>query len=411
MTSATLQTDGAGSSSARPLPGLLQIWSPEGPVCRGIHWTGELVLGRESPSHVLEDPRISRRHCRVVFDGALFVAEDLGSRNGTFLDGARIAGRARLDEGQVLRVGHCAFVVDADLRCREGVSVSEGQIAGSALRSVLAAAAARGAAGEPLLAVGPTGSGKSHVARHYHHSSGAAGPMLMFSERRLLADSDDAALRESVRAAGDGTLLLTELDPIEPETQGLLLPLCEPGARPRLCVLSREDLRGAVSRGRLREDLYFRLRAVQVEVPPLARRVEEVGFHIEQELVARGLRAELSLVERCVRLSWPGNVRELRAEVQAAAAAAQREGATEVAARHLRPEAGALEEASSRGPAIVSAERLGDPERVRAVLRAEQGNVRAAARALGVHRNQLRRWLERAGIDPRSLSDPEVPGR
>ena len=407
MTSGTIQTDVHGLADAgHPLPGLLQIWAPTGPVCRAIPWTGELVLGREAPSHALDDPRISRRHCRLEFDGALWTVEDLGSRNGTHVDGARVDGRTRLDDGQTLRVGHCVFVVDADLRRRPGVTVNDGVIAGGAFAAVLQAAADKAAAGEPLVLVGPTGAGKQLVARHYHQCAGG-GPLVPLAHKRLTAASTDAALREAVRAADGGTLLLTGVDELGPAAHGLLLPLCEPAARPRLCVLTREDLRAAAHRGRLREDLFFRLYAALVVVPPLARRVEEVGFHVEHELAARQLRAQPGLVERCVRLPWPGNVRELRAELQAAAAAAQAEGQTEVAARHLRPGAGAVEDGSPRSPTIVSAERLGDPEHVRAVLRAEKGNVRAAARALGVHRNQLRRWLERAGVDPRELADPD----
>jgi len=406
VTLATLQTDGQGHADAdRPRPGLLQVWGPAGPVCAALHWTGPLVLGREAPSHALDDPRTSRRHCRVDFDGALWTVEDLGSRNGTLVDGARIDGRVRLDEGQALRVGHCVFVVDPDLRRRTGVAVEPDLIAGDAFAAALRAATRRAAAGEPLLVVGPTGAGKHRVARHYHQAARGERPLIPLAPRRLVEDSAVAAVREAVRAAGDGTLLLSGVEDLGAAAQALLLPLCEPGARPGLCVLARDDLRPQVQRGRLREDLYFRLRAVMTDVPALAHRVEEVAFHVAQVLAAAGTRAQPSLVERCVRRPWPGNVRELRAELEVAAAAARQEGLDDVAARHLRAGAGELADPAARGPSIVSAERLGDPEHVRAVLLAEGGNVRAAARALGVHRNQLRRWIERAGIDPRE------PGR
>lgn len=412
-TRVTLQTDPQDPTdgSKPPAPGLLQIWSSEGPVCRSLQWSGELVLGREAPALVLDDTRTSRRHCKLSFDGALWTVEDLDSRNGTYIDGVRVNGRARLDEGQVLRVGHCLFLAQSDLRPREGGVVVHGDlIVGATFGAVLQQVAARAAAGEALLLTGPTGAGKRLAARRFHELTGhadPAGPIVHVSHKRLTADSPDAALREAVRAAGDGTLLVDGIDELGAAAQALLLPLCEPGARPRLCVLAREDLRAATRAGRLREDLYFRLHAVLVEVPPLVRRVEEIGFHIHHELAAPGLQAQPSLIEHCVRLPWPGNVRELRAEVRAAGAAAQLEGQVEVAARHLRPRVGEVPEAPSRGKVIVSAEKLGDTARVQATLRAEGGNVRAAARALGVHRNQLRRWLSQHGVESPAAPDPE----
>jgi len=389
-----------------PAPGLLQIWSAQGPVCRSLPWFGELVLGREAPALVLGDPRTSRRHCKLGFDGALWTVEDLESRNGTYIDGARVQGRTRLDEGQVLRVGHCLFLAQNDLRLGEGgVVVHDDAIVGATFAAVLRQVTARAAAGEALLLAGPTGSGKLLAARRFHAQVGEGEPFVQVSHKRLTADSPDAALREAVRVAGAGTLLVTGIEELGAAAQGLLLPLCEPGARPRLCVVTREDLRAAVRAGRLREDLYFRLHAVLVAVPPLIRRVEEIGFHIHHELMAVKLQAQPSLIEHCVRLPWPGNVRELRAEVRAASAAAQLEGLGEVAARHLRPHVGEVAEAPMRGKVIVSAERLADAAQVHATLRAEGGNVRAAARALGVHRNQLRRWLDQHGIAARPEGD------
>lgn len=407
ITSVNVQTEGQDPTEGGkpPVPGLLQIWSGAGPVCRALPWVGELVLGREAPALVLDDSRTSRRHCRLAFDGALWTVEDLASRNGTFVDGVRIQGRTRLDEGQVLRVGHCLFLAQNDLRPRDGgVTVQDDRIVGATLGAVLQQVSARAEAGEALLLAGPTGAGKLLAARRFHELAGA-GELVQVSHKRLTEDSPDAALREAVRAAGAGTLLVAGVEELGAAAQALLLPLCEPGARPRLCVVTREDLRAAVRAGQLREDLYFRLHAVLVEVPPLARRVEEIAFHIHAELSAAQLQAQPSLVEHCVRLPWPGNVRELRAEVRAAGAAAQLEGLTEVSARHLRPRVGEAPEAPARSKVIVSAERLADPARVQAALRAEGGNVRAAARALGVHRNQLRRWLTTHGIESRPATE------
>lgn len=279
-------------------------------------------------------------------------------------------------------------------------------IVGGGLRVALEQASRWAAAGEPLLLLGPSGCGKRFMAEHVHALVGG-GPLVHFAHERSAPQGLTAALREAVQAAGRGTLLITEIDLLGSAAQNILLRLCDPGIGPRLCVLARDDLHAALRKGRLREELYFRLHAAQADVPPLTRRIEEVTFHIHNELASSPLKVQPSLIERCVRLLWPGNFRELRAEVQAAAAAAQIEGGEEIAARHLRPRAGEEDAPEKRQVMLVSAEKLSDPDRVHEVLRAEAGNVRAAARTLGVHRNQLRRWLDRQGVDPRvSLDGP-----
>ena len=411
-TSTTLSTDEPTDGAKRPLPGLLQIWSPDGPVSRHVPWCGdELLLGRETAA--LGDSRVSRQHCRVTFDGALWVAQDLDSRNGTFLDGVRVHGPVRVDEGQVLRVGHSLFVAQSDLHQREGgVEVHDGVIAGASLREVLRQITERATAGEPLLLVGPTGSGKHLLARRFHELASAGAPLVNGSHQRIIDDSVEAALRKAVRAAGAGTLLIVGVDELGAAAQDLLIDLCEPQSRPRLCVTAREDLRVPLRRNRLRKDLFFRLHASEVKVPSLAHRLEEQAFHIHQELATQRLQALPTLVERCVRMPWPGNVRELRAEVRVAGVAALQEGLSEVAGRHLRAGAGEAEKPSDADPVSISAERLGDPAHVLAALRTAGGNVRATARALKVHRNQLSRWLDQRALDPRALpADDDEPDR
>ncbi|XYH98395.1 helix-turn-helix domain-containing protein [Sorangium sp. So ce1128] len=159
------------------------------------------------------------------------------------------------------------------------------------------------------------------------------------------------------------------------------------------------------------------------------------------------LRAHASLVEACLARAWPGNVRELCAEIQTAAQEARSAGSSWVQARHLAPGAGqpfatAPEGAFATAPALeppraaatasepaaaAAAARIPAPaqasqkwagkastarrpaqlpadEIIEQALRREEGNVTRAARALGVHRNQLRRWLARneADGDPRA---------
>jgi DNA-binding NtrC family response regulator len=122
------------------------------------------------------------------------------------------------------------------------------------------------------------------------------------------------------------------------------------------------------------------------------------------ELVGKatpGLPAHVSLIEQTLLRPWPGNVRELAAEIRAAALSAQASGAARVDAGHLRASAGmpfaaATADAASPSPAAP----LDEARRrdVEDALRRHGGNVTAAARALGMHRNQLRRLIERHRI-------------
>lgn len=405
----TLQSDVQAGAAPRRTPGLLQLWSPAGPVCVPTPTPDALVVGRETADLALDDARVSRAHCRVRFDGALWTVEDLDSRNGTYINGLRLQEPALLGVDQVLRVGHCLFVPCEDVRPFAGHVLDAGDlIVGLRMRAALDEVERRARQGEHLVLVGPSGSGKRVAAGHYLGVLGVQGdgPAVSVSAATLAGPRPDLQLLAAAEQAGRGTLVLDALDALDLASQGVLLTLFERDA-PRLCMLVRHNLREAVRDARLREDLYFRITAAQLELPALVERREEIGFHVHAALARSSppRRAQVNLVERCLRLRWPGNVRELLAATRAAAFAALQDGSDEVEARHLDANAGEQVVRVDAAPApIVSADRLADTAAVEAALAAEGGNVRAAARALGVHRNQLRRWLDRHHPDVRDDS-------
>jgi transcriptional regulator with GAF, ATPase, and Fis domain len=177
-----------------------------------------------------------------------------------------------------------------------------------------------------------------------------------------------------------------------------------------MCSATNKDLRALVSAGKLREDLYFRIGRPEVTVPALRNRPEEIAFLVADELQRAGLAltAHALLVEQCLLRPWPGNVRELLAEVRSAAQLALGESAQRVTARHLSPQAGTLF-ASGASPSGVTppvsdsspSRKIkieDDWRRIADTLKANGGNVTATARALGLHRTQLRRLLARHQI-------------
>jgi DNA-binding NtrC family response regulator len=250
---------------------------------------------------------------------------------------------------------------------------------------------------------------------------------ILFGARRGAytgAVSDTVGL---VSAADGGTLFLDELTELDLDVQAKLLRALETqkitplgavspvAVQFRLCAASHKDLRAAVVEGRFREDLYFRIGRPQVRIPSLRERREEIPWLIEKGLAASAtkgaaqsdtsnLTASAEFIEACLLRPWPGNVRELLAEIKHAALAATAAGRSTLAAADLDENAGrALAEEELAPQAEQPAAPAPSPEQIAAALRAEQGNVARAATRLGMARSRLRRFIERHGIDVKTI--------
>jgi transcriptional regulator of acetoin/glycerol metabolism len=173
----------------------------------------------------------------------------------------------------------------------------------------------------------------------------------------------------------------------------------------RVCSATH-DLRAAVAAGRFREDLFFRVGRPEVTLPALRDRAEEIPWLVEAELsrARPGLAAHVAFVEACLCRRWPGNVRELLGEVRRSAHQALAGNRNVVDVRDLASTAGIGFD--SLRPAPIAPSAAPDRAAIEDALRANSGNVTGAARALGVHRNQLRRLLAKTGIDPKTFGLP-----
>jgi DNA-binding NtrC family response regulator len=321
-------------------------------------------------------------------------------------------------------------VDDAGPFLRHGLGVKDAVVAGPAFRHALETIAHSRRSGvlKSLLISGESGSGKEIAAKVFHDAGAISGApfvavncatipkdlaeRLLFGSRRgAFSGATDAP--GHVQAAHGGTLFLDEVAELLPEVQTKLLRMLETrevlrlgATRPEhvdvhVCAATWRDLRAEAAAGRFREDLYFRIGQPEIRLPPLRARIEEVPWHTRQVLEdsgATGLEVSAAFIEACANRAWPGNVRELRGEVRRVAAAAIAEGVKTLSAEALSPTAGKPIE---RGEAPPSARIPADE--VAAALSAEAGNVLGAARRLGVHRNKIRRWLERYGVDPRTF--------
>ena len=397
MRTATETLERSGLMDARagarppPEPGLLLVFASGKPAATVIRLiSGEVLLGRDLPAFGGQpDGRMSRRHALARWNGRRFEVTDLGSRNGTSVDGAPISAETPAELTRVLRAGDSIFLPLRDVEPFErlGVRVAGGRVEGPALQEVLLSAAHAARLGSTLHITGESGAGKEGLARAFHAaSSGADAPFqavncatipegvaerLLFGAKRGAYSGADADAEGYIQAAHGGTLFLDEVAELSPAVQAKLLRVLETGevhplgaARPRkvelrFCSATHRDLRALVAAGRLREDLYFRIAAPRVVVPPLRDRPEEIAYltHAEVERVRGGPSVHPSLIEACLLRVWPGNVRELTAEVRSAAQAALAAGSPRLDAKHLSLLAGSA--LTAPPPAIAAAPRPG----------------------------------------------------
>ena len=407
------------------MPGLLLVWSSGRAALTPLPLGKEpLVLGRGKVGEVeIDDACMSRRHAEVSCAGGVWAVRDLDSRNGSALDGRPLHGEQKTAKARLLRTGDTLLLLCADLREYTGADVErrEGVVVGPTLRRAWNEIDDIARTCEVLHIRGETGSGKELAARRFHaQGPRPTGPFIAvncasvpvnLAERLLFGAKRGAysgATEDSdgyIQAADGGTLFLDEVAELDQAVQAKLLRVLEShevmqlGASKsrrvnlRLCSATHGQLRDRVDQGGFRQDLFFRMGRPDVRLPALRERAEDIPWLIE-ELVARPLRAHVSLVEAALGRPWPGNLRELALEVREAARAAAAKGSEQVEADHLDARAGSTKEAQAEEPAAPQLDRAA----VEAALARHDGNVSQTARALGLHRNQLRRLIERYGI-------------
>jgi transcriptional regulator with AAA-type ATPase domain len=424
-----------------PKPGLLLIFTAGQPryIPLGL-LDGQLEIGRgDGMSPWPTDPRMSRRHARISYDGQYFQVEDLGSQNGTSVDGVPVKPLVSSANPQVLRTGESLFLICPDLRPYQfgGITVNGGRVIGPILQTVLVRIHQFASFSMTLHITGESGVGKEGAA-HTWHAAGLqkGGPFVavncatipqgvaervLFGAKRgafsgAVADSDGY-----VQSADNGTLFLDEIAELDLAVQAKLLrvletrEVCQLGStRPRavklsFCSASNKDLRAEVGAGRFREDLYFRLSRPEVEVPALRKRKEEIPWLIDHamKIITGGPAVSASFVEACLLRFWPGNVRECLTEVRAAGHMALASSKRIVEARHLAPSAGqAFTSEPAPEPSGLNPQATAGLSRamLEKVLRQTGGNISAAARLLNMHRTQFKRNLDRLGIDAGSFS-------
>ena len=384
------------------------------PSAVAIPDSGTIVGRAWLADHGLADTEVSGAHLRVDRRGGVLRIADVGSRNGTWVHGARLSNKdlVTLDDGAVIRLGRTIFVVREELPGSFEPSPPVGGLVGPyGLRGVTEALSGI-ARGKPsnVLVEGETGTGKELVARAVAAAVGRDAPFAAVNvagvargvfESQMFghtagAFSDARSASPGIVAAHDGgALFLDEIGELDLDLQAKLLRLLENrevlpvGAqRPvKVDVLvvaaTNRDLEEMVEAGKFRRDLFARLAMARIRIPPLRRRCEDI-FAVARELARRAGTSlppedvEVEAIERLLLAPWPANVREL--------------DATLAAVRRLDPEPGlrlwSLEEVMGESKSEKTALTY---EIVEAAVAAAGGNVTAAAEKLGVSRGRLLR--------------------
>ena len=294
----------------------------------------------------LSDPLASRRHCAFEQTGRRLRLADLGSTNGTFVNGVEVI-EAWLDGGEVVLVGGTTFHVRKDAMPKTALLPARtefGSVVGASdeMRKLYPLCERLAASSVPVIIEGETGTGKEVLAESLHAEGPRAnGPYVVFDCTATPPDLMESALfghekgaftgatdtRAGVFEQADGgTLLLDEIGDLHINLQPKLLRVIQGmevqrvgGSRRRkvdvrVLAATRRDLDREVQAGRFRDDLYYRLAVARIELPPLRRRQGDISLlakHFWSEGPASAP-IPVELLQRLEDYEWPGNVRELR---------------------------------------------------------------------------------------------------
>lgn len=449
--------------------GLVLVYAPDPSTAPPSYALGPTTtyVGRSPPDAglMVTDAAVSRVHARIELAADGFLLTDLNSRNGIVVNG-RLVLAATLHTGDLVQIGSVIYKfvqTGIDDYADHGIVLEPaavkrqlGLVGGASVGRILAELRRVAKTDLSMLLLGETGTGKEVVARALHDASGRTGQFRALNCAAIpenLVESELFGYRKGaftgaernhpglVRSANGGTLLLDEIGDMPLEAQAKLLRLLATGEVVSIGAVTgdRVDLRVVcathwnlpmlVEQGRFRADLYARINAYTLRLPPLRDRKEDVALLVRHFLDAEGVTDALPTVDYMLGVchyDWPYNVRELQAAVRRSVAMASRaEGKTMLELEHLPdsireamkeyglpvgrpqpvpgrasllPDGEVTEVPVSSSRTLVT--RTPTAEELRGVLTRHQGNVAAVARELRKDRTQVHRWMKAYGISP-----------
>ena len=415
-----------------------------------LHAKRVQVGARWSVSLSLNDTQVSRRHARLERRGMRWTLTDLGSHNGTKVDGERVGAEPRIvEDDTVIEIGRYTLVFRrvalsphetrfATLSSLPAPHQELAMLSLSLAADVDEAIAVVTRSGSALLLEGASGTGKEVVARAVHArlaAEGRSGAFVavncgalpatlveaeLFGARKGAFSGAEADRLGLIRAAEGGTLFLDEIGDLAARSQAALLRVLQErevlpiGETEPIAVdiavvaATNRDLADLIEADRFRSDLYARLAGFTLELPPLAERREDLGVLVARLLTSIGapseLRFQTDAIRALFRYPWPRNIRELASALRRAVALT---GDGQIGLAHLPKEIASWQPAGTSQAETEPGVRSAKDARIRVqlleLLQCHHGNLAAVARDMGKHRRQIHRWLQRFEIDPESF--------
>jgi DNA-binding NtrC family response regulator len=438
---------GAGAAA-----GLVLLYAEEyeGLPAAWLLTSPRMVIGREAADLTVPVKAISRTHAEIRRRGDAWVLRDLGSRNGTLVDGVAIDETA-LEPASEIRIGDAIFKfvdshaeafaryrIDGVMLGAERQSPPDTTLLGGYQMDRIAADVERVAPTElSVMLLGESGTGKEVVARELHRRSRRKGHFCavncaaipgslieseLFGFKRGAFSGADRDKPGLIKTADDGMLLLDEIGDMPLEAQAKLLrvlqtkevfPLGATAAERvdvRIVCATHRDLTKLQAAGKFRPDLFARLNEYQLRLPPLRERKEDVFLLFKAFLARHGrpdYRPTFPFVAGLLHYDWPYNVRELEACAKRCVALSDSATLDEEqlpesirdAMRDLAKPPGAQTPSQPPPPPPVARRAVPTAEELRQLLQQHQGNVAAVGRELGKARMQIHRWMKRYGVD------------
>jgi DNA-binding NtrC family response regulator len=433
----------------RLFPAKLRIRAQKGEQV--LPFQQEVTLGSGSKCDVkVDDPFVSTSHARIERRGNGFFLRDLSSKNGTFFGTVRIY-EAEIPFGCPIRLGSAEVTL---LRADQDAEAAtfEGMIGRDPLMRKVYDTIERVAPSQAAVSIfGESGTGKELVARAVHHKSpradrpfvpvncGAISHELieseLFGHEKGAFTGAERMRKGAFEEADGGTLFLDEIGELDIGLQAKLLRALELGevkrvgaSRPlqvdvRIVAATNRDLRTAIKKGTFREDLYWRLCVIPLQLPPLRARKSDVKLLTGHFLkiysppattVTLSPEAEQKILDH----DWPGNVRELKNNIHRSMLlrrGSMIEAADVTFDRELELAVGASEGEGGYDPDVddlsrvyiidKSLEKIEDEVFLKTCRRL---GTRASvlARALGQSRGAAYRRMEKLGITPSAVEKP-----
>ena len=339
--------------------GLLRVRKTKLLVISGALQGREFIVNQDtftigSSDHndlVIKDSTVSKRHCEILVEESGYLIRDLNSTNGTFVQGIRVSS-AHLVPGAEIQLGK-SRIVFCPLQDANDIPLSANESFGKMLgksvpmRRIFYLAETYSPSDATVMITGETGTGKEVLAEEIHkHSPRKDKPFIVIDCAAISKELIESELFGHVKGAftganmdrqgafelaDGGTVFLDEIGDLSPVLQPKLLRVLEKreirrvGSNTvrkidvRIISATNRNLANEVNEGNFREDLYYRLSVVHLELPPLRRRREDIPLLVKRFLTdMKGADA----IDECAdftrtmdilkRHEWPGNVRELR---------------------------------------------------------------------------------------------------